>query len=271
MNPRAPDHRPLELRPVATVEEYRACQEVQRRAWGIAEEGYLVPVATLAGAQRVGGLVLGAFEGDRLIGFSFAFLGRLAGELVLYSQLSGVEPDRQGMGVGRLLKEEQRRRAAGMGLSTVAWAYDPLQVGNAHFNLAVLGATTRTYEVNLYGPRTDALNAGLDTDRLIVEWPTSGQPAGRASRWPGARDLLETEPRPNGQRRPAAVHPPADAPRLHLEIPASIRDLLAAEPDLARAWQRAVRRAFESAFGAGYRAVGFARGEQPCYLLERAP
>lgn len=265
------NHPDVEVRPAKSFEEYRACQDVQRRAWGIAEEGYVVPVATLAGAQKVGGLVLGAFEGERLIGFSFAFLGRLGGQLVLYSQLSGIDPDRQGSGVGRLLKEEQRRRAAEMGLPTVAWAYDPLQVGNAHFNLAVLGATSRTYEVNLYGPRTDALNAGLDTDRLIVEWPTSGRPTGRSSRWPEAHELIESAPGPGHYRRPGDVAPPDDAPRLHLEVPASIRGLLADEPELARTWQHAVRKAFRSAFAAGYRAVGFARGERPCYLLERAP
>jgi predicted GNAT superfamily acetyltransferase len=135
----------------------------------------------------------------------------------------------------------------------------------------VLGATARTYEVNLYGPRTDALNAGLDTDRLIVEWPTTDRPEGRATRWSDARELIETAPGPGERARPAAVCCPDGAPRLHLAIPASIRDLLVHEPELAREWQLAVRRAFESAFEAGYRAVGFARGEQSCYLLERAP
>src|SRR5918912_3625234 len=143
----------VEVRDVHGVEELRACQALQRRAWGIVEDGYVVPVATMAGVQRVGGLVLGAFLERRLVGFSFAFLGRLHGSYVLYSQLSGVEPELQGQGIGQRLKEKQRRRAAEMGLATVAWAFDPLQAGNAHFNLAVLGATSRTYEIDLYGSR----------------------------------------------------------------------------------------------------------------------
>src|SRR5207302_3972745 len=101
------------VRDLRDADELRAAQALQRRAWGITEDGYLVPVATMSAAQKVGGLVLGAFQQDssRLVGFSFAFLGRLRGELILYSQLTGVDPALQSTGVGRQLKYEQRRRA----------------------------------------------------------------------------------------------------------------------------------------------------------------
>ena len=58
----------------------------------------------------------------------------------------------------------------------IAWAFDPLQAGNAHFNLARLGATAGRYVENMYGLRTDSLNAGVPTDRLIVEWDTAAIP-----------------------------------------------------------------------------------------------
>ena len=253
----------VEVRDVRGADEMRACQGVQRRAWGITEDGYVVPVATMAAAQRVGGLVLGAFQGQQLVGFSFAFLGRLDGRLVLYSQLTGVEPGLQGTGVGRQLKFEQRRRAREAGLESVVWAFDPLQASNASFNLAVLGATTRTYEVDLYGPRTDALNAGLATDRLLVEWPTSGEPHGVDARdWSSAPDLIDTAP-------PPRALPSTNARRLRLAIPADL-SRVKADPALAVEWQEQVRAAFQSAFGAGYVAVGFTRGEHgPAYLLER--
>jgi predicted GNAT superfamily acetyltransferase len=240
------------VRDVSGPDELRACQSVQRRAWGITEDGYLVPVATMAGAQKVGGLVLGAFDGPTLVGFSFAFLGRLHGQFILYSQLTGVEPGLQAKGVGRLLKFEQRRRAREMGLEHVVWAFDPLQASNASFNLAVLGATSRTYEVDLYGPRTDALNAGLATDRLLVEWPTSSEPTRfDPSDWLGAPPSLQL-----------------GEPRLRIPIPADLA-ALKATPERAISCQHQVRAAFQQAFAAGYVAVGFARGEQPAYLLER--
>ena len=228
------------VRDVQGPEELRACQAVQRRAWGITEDGYVVPVATMAAAQKVGGLVLGAFDGPTLVGFSFAFLGRLHGRFILYSQLTGVEPGLQARGVGRQLKFEQRKRAEAMGLEYVVWAFDPLQASNARFNLGVLGATSRTYEVDLYGPRTDALNVGLATDRLLVEWSTRADSDRSSTR----------------------------TATLRIPIPADL-GALKATPERARACQQEVRAAFQDAFARGYVAVGFARGEQPAYLLER--
>src|SRR5436189_2076788 len=117
------------IRDVRGADELRACQDLQRRAWGITEDGYVLPVATMAGAQKVGGLILGAFDqtNQQLLGFAFAFLGRLKNRLILYSQLTGVHPAHQSTGIGRLLKFEQRRRARDVGLETVVWAFDPLQ------------------------------------------------------------------------------------------------------------------------------------------------
>ncbi|MCC7107009.1 MAG: GNAT family N-acetyltransferase [Chloroflexi bacterium] len=261
---------PIEVRDVRGPAELRACQALQRAAWGIVEDGYVVPVATMVSVQKVGGLVLGAFESERLVGFSFAFLGRFRGQLVLYSQLTAVLPDLQGRGVGRALKLEQRRRAAGMGLERTVWAFDPLQASNAFFNLAVLGATSRTYEVDLYGARTDRLNAGLATDRLLVEWATTGDRAGLDDRWPDGVELIQTALIADGHpRQPTRNAPTGGASHLHAEIPADLSAVKAADQGLALAWQEAVRAALQSAFAEGYVAVGFARGAQPCYLLER--
>src|SRR5215471_19093537 len=209
------------VRDVQGADELRACQELQRKAWGITEDGYVVPVATMAAAQRVGGLILGAFEGSQLIGFAFAFLGKLDGRLVLWSQLTGVHPAHQSTGVGRLLKLEQRRRAGEMGLEAVAWAFDPLQAANAAFNLGVLGATVRRYEVDMYGSRTDALNVGLATDRLIAEWETRGEPGGRTRAWPDALEVLEVEA---GQVT-GAREIPAGTDHLTIEVPPRISDV----------------------------------------------
>jgi predicted GNAT superfamily acetyltransferase len=254
-----------EVRDVCGANELRACQELQRRAWGITEDGYVVPVATMAAVQRVGGLILGAFEGSQLVGFAFAFLGKLDERLVLWSQLTGVHPAHQSTGVGRQLKFEQRRRAREMGLGAVAWAFDPLQASNAAFNLGVLGATARAYAVDMYGSRTDALNVGLATDRLIAEWETSGEPGGRTSAWPDAVELLA------GDQHKAVGELPAGAEHLSIEVPPRINDLKSLGTSAATDWQHALRGAFQAAFAVGYTAVGFTRAEpeRPRYLLER--
>jgi len=266
----------VSVRDVRGADELRACQELQRRAWGITEDGYILPVATMAGAQKVGGLILGAFDADnRLIGFAFAFLGRLKERLILYSQLTGVHPAHQSTGVGRLLKFEQQRRAREMGLDAVVWAFDPLQASNAAFNLGVLGAVCRTYEVDMYGSRSDTLNAGLATDRLLAEWSTATPPNGRTEEWPDAVDLIQTQRVErlgfNEVDQVSAV--PTDATHLHLEIPPNISNLKTYGPtNSAVAWQQAIRTAFQTAFAAGFVAVGFSRADphRPKYLLERS-
>jgi predicted GNAT superfamily acetyltransferase len=266
----------VRIRDVRGADELRACQDLQRRAWGITEDGYVLPVATMAGAQKVGGLILGAFDANELlVGFAFAFLGKLKDRLILYSQLTGVHPAHQSTGIGRLLKFEQRKRARDMALEAVVWAFDPLQASNAAFNLGVLGATCRTYEVDMYGARTDALNAGLATDRLLAEWPTAVDPAGgRTDPWPDGVDLIHTNIVP-GLSFPKVEHIspiPPTAKHVHIKIPARIADVKARGPSsAAREWQSALRETFQAAFAAGFVAVGFSRAEadQPCYLLER--
>ena len=124
------------------------------------------------------------------MGLSFAFLGRIEGRLGLYSQLTGVVPGQQGQGIGGRLKQAQRQFARAEGLEPIAWAFDPLQAGNAHFNLGRLGARSHTYIENMYGTRTDALNAGVPTDRLIVVWSTTEEPQPRAAIDPAELERL---------------------------------------------------------------------------------
>jgi predicted GNAT superfamily acetyltransferase len=252
----------ITIRRAETIADYLACQSAQRRAWSLNDQSYVVPVATMVGAQLHGGLVLGAFlPSGEAVGVSFAFLGRVEGRLCLYSQLTGVVPEYQDQGIGRRLKFAQRDFARSEGLAAIAWAFDPLQSGNAYFNLGKLGAAARRYIENMYGPRTDPLNAGQPTDRLIAEWATVERPRPALepeiiSEWPR---LITTIERPDGLLAPDGLNVPPAAPRLLLEIPGHINRLRDHEPALAEAWRLAVRQAFRAAFAAGYEAVGFLR------------
>ncbi|WP_337173406.1 hypothetical protein [Paludisphaera sp.] len=253
------------LRRAETPEDYRACQKAQREAWGLQDDGYVIPVATMVGANLHGGLVLGAFEPDgAAVGMSFGFLGRVEGRTCLYSQLTGVVPGRQSLGLGREMKLLQRDFARAEGLSAIAWAFDPLQSGNARFNLARLGARVRRYVDDMYGPRTDALNAGVPTDRVIAEWDTTGDP--RPIEEPGdAPSLIVTR-----GGLPVAVPAPA-GDLLWLPIPRDVANLRRDAPELSEAWRKAVRQAMTAAFAAGYEAAGFLREDEPrCgYILRR--
>jgi predicted GNAT superfamily acetyltransferase len=256
----------IRIRPLHDPAEFRACQEVQRRAWGITEDGFLVPVATLAGASAYGGLVLGAFAGEALVGFSFAFRGVLDGTPILYSQLTGVLPEAQGGGTGRRIKQFQREWARDQGLPLVAWAFDPLQAMNAHYNIMVLRGTATHYHPNFYGVRQDALNPGLPTDRLLCILPTDDPLPVKPD--PPEDDIcfLVISRRDDGGRvaHDAAPAMSPGAPYLGIETPRNLKAV--SNPALAR-WQGAVRSAFGAAFAAGYRADGFHRGDERAWYV----
>src|SRR5262249_15076107 len=142
------------------------------------------------------------------------------------------------------------------GIDRIAWAFDPLQAGNAHFNLARLGATAGRYVENMYGERTDALNAGVPTDRLIAEWETTAEtpatvPAAAVGTVPR---LIATDAGQGGTEEsgrtpaPLAVEPAFESPRVLLEIPDEIARLRRHRPEAAERWRVAVRQAFQTAF-----------------------
>jgi predicted GNAT superfamily acetyltransferase len=274
------DENPITIRPAATIADYHACQDAQRRAWGITEEQYVVPIATMVGAQLHGGLVLGAFDADgQVVGVSFAFLGRIDGRLCLYSQLTGVVPGQQGRGIGGRLKHAQRAFARAAGLEQIAWAFDPLQAGNAHFNLGRLGARSHTYVENMYGPRTDALNKGVPTDRLIAVWSTAEEPQPRptvdAAALKRLPRVIEAAARPGGHNLISAdTATLIGETTVLLEIPDDIGRLRSESPALAEAWRRAAADAFTTLFAAGFEAVDFVRttsadGHRGYYVLQR--
>jgi predicted GNAT superfamily acetyltransferase len=157
------------VRKCAGMEEFQRCVALQRQIWG--EDDLEVEPATLfVVAEETGGQVLGAFDGDRLIGYTLALVGFRDGSVFLHSHMTGVHGEYRDRGVGRALKLFQREEALGRGIRLIVWTFDPLEIRNAHFNLNRLGAIARKYLPNLYGLTTSPLHLGLPTDRLWTEW-----------------------------------------------------------------------------------------------------
>ena len=61
------------IRDIEGVAEMRAVEELQLEGWGCGERE-IVSVLTLIPPVEVGGVLLGAFDGRRLVGFAYAFL-----------------------------------------------------------------------------------------------------------------------------------------------------------------------------------------------------
>lgn len=254
----------VEIRPLVTIGEVRACEEIQLRTWRMPDYREVVPLNMLVAAARGGGLLLGAFDGDELVGFVFGFPGVTAeGRPKHYSHLLSVLPEFEGRGIGRQLKLAQRQTILARGLDLITWTYDPLEARNAFLNLARLGAVCRTYIRDLYGALADGLNAGLPTDRFEVEWCLASrrvaQHLARADAWPSADAVVAnaTQPVQCGFREPGPMALGLDEPIIQIEIPADYQAMKAGAPGLALEWRLAARELFEAYFSGGYSAVDF--------------
>ncbi|BAB60370.1 hypothetical protein [Thermoplasma volcanium GSS1] len=125
---------------------------------------------TIASMRYHGGIILGAYSNDRLVGMSFSYPGYRHGSVYLYSHMTGVIEEEKHRNIGYELKMKQREVARSMGYELIAWTFDPANPLNAYFNLSKLKCISRTYVKNFYGRMEDGINRGMRTDRLVAEW-----------------------------------------------------------------------------------------------------
>ena len=152
------------------LDEFQSCVDLQLAVWGYSD-GDLIPRRMFLLADRIGGQVLGAFDGDgRIVGFAMALPGYRDGQPYLHSHMLAVLPEYRNLGLGRRLKLAQRDDALARGFELMEWTFDPLEIKNAHLNIARLGAICRRYYPDFYGPSSSPLQGGLPTDRLYAEW-----------------------------------------------------------------------------------------------------
>jgi predicted GNAT superfamily acetyltransferase len=249
----------ISIRPLR-FSEYHACEVLQRQVWAMPDDLDVVPLHLLMSVQKQGGLLLGAFDGDNLVGFVFGFPGfQEDGHVKHCSHMMGVASAYRSQGIGYRLKLAQRESILSQGLDLVTWTYDPLESRNAHLNIRKLGAVCRTYIRDLYGPMTDALNVGLPSDRFQVEWWAGSDRVGLRLRGESLQPPLSLMEKANSTEldgedplAPGALVLDIDAEMIAVEIPADYQAIKAAEPDLALEWRLATRQVFETYFRAGY-------------------
>ena len=148
--------------------ECRAVVDVQVAVWG--QDGEIVPASLLSASVKRGGILIGAYDEDRLVGFVWSMPGSRDGRAMHWSHMLGVRPEMRGAALGERLKIAQRERALAAGVDLIEWTFDPLQAQNAHLNMSVLGCVASTYRVDAYGAMSGPLHRGTPTDRLVAEW-----------------------------------------------------------------------------------------------------
>jgi predicted GNAT superfamily acetyltransferase len=262
----------ITIRILKTVAEMEQHEALQRLVWPGSETDIL-PVHLLITLAHNGGLVLGAFEGETMLGMLVGFVG-------LYevpdgprpkhcSHELGVHPAARDAGIGFALKRAQWQLVRQQGLDRITWTYDPLLSRNGQLNIARLGAVCDTYLRSVYGEMRDGLNAGLPSDRFQVDWWINTQRVERR---------LSSEPRPklklidlqaaraqilySTRATGAWIAPPEgfsnpENALLLAEIPVDFLELKTADFELARAWRGFARSLFETCFSAGYLVTDF--------------
>ena len=232
------------VRPLAKPAEFVGAEEVQLSAWGENERA-VTPKEIMIAVHDNGGVVLGAFEGRKTVGFAILLPGYNGKDVYMYSHMTGVLKEYQSRGVGYMLKQKQREFALAHGFDRIAWTFDPMIARNAHFNFGKLGVVCRNYIVDYYGPMKDPVNRGLPTDRFLVEW--SIQP-----RWQRKVRAYAKEPIATAysviDRRGEEPYPVCEnwevdlkAERALVDIPRDIAALKVRDLKAAQRWRKATR------------------------------
>jgi predicted GNAT superfamily acetyltransferase len=270
------------IRDIVSIPEMRDVEDLQKEVWGL-DERDIVPITQLVAATEVGGILIGAFDENTLIGFVYGFWGSESGHLVVHSHMLAVKSAYRNLDVGYKLKLAQRERALAQGITRITWTFDPLQSLNAHFNFAKLGVIADRYKINFYGEATSSFlhqNTG-GTDRLWVTWLLNSR---RVEQRLERRAKEELSPSHLERAAPLVQVGVVGSPQMSdlaqgltqeyalIEIPTHISALQQQAPALVTEWREATRKAFTEAFAAGYLVEDFyrlSRGGQPCgaYLL----
>ena len=214
-----------------------AAREIFDSVWAI-QSGSEITSNLLQAMVHSGSYLSGAFIDNKIVGAAFAFPATNSG-LHLHSHMTAVLDEYRDRGIGHALKIDQWNWAKRNNYSSLSWTFDPLVRRNAKLNIVKLGVDISTYYPNFYGEMPDALNAGDESDRLMVSWNTDKDE-------PKARALI-THPKPDD---------------ILIEIPEDIVAIRSKNQSESMKWRRLVREQFLAAFEKNGKVVGFSANNE---------
>ena len=281
------DSKSIVIRELQSFDDLKQVEALEREVWGLADIDVL-PLTVSIALKESGNLWIGAFDGPRLIGFAFGFLGLHQGRPNVHSHMLAVQARYRDTDIGYRLKLAQRERVLAtrvhdIRLDEITWTFDPLQSKNAHLNFAKLGVVSESYKPDFYGPETSSVLHRNSTDRLWVRWPAGSRRVEDRLRGKDHRssmlDALSTVlplVQFNGEGKPArtSLDDAWMRQRIVIEIPSDIGVIEENQPALARDWREATRWAFVEALKRGFFVAEFCRtirGQQGpgAYILEK--
>jgi predicted GNAT superfamily acetyltransferase len=231
----------IRIESLTELAQFDECVGLEEVIWGY-DPADMIPRRMFLLASRIGGQVLGSYDGDILAGFAMALPGFRNGHPYLHSHMVGVLPQHRNLGIAKALKLAQRDDALARGIELMEWTFDPLEIKNAHLNIAKLGAVVRRYKHNFYGPSSSPLQGGLPTDRVYAEW------------WLRSNRVLQTL---QGVAPKLSISAEVEVPAAIYEWKASAEDR-----DKAREVQSNNAEALEAAFSQGLSVLGYRTNTQ---------
>ena len=225
------------VRELDSFPDYHFAQSIFDRTWNI-DSGSEITINLLQAMVHSGSYLSGAFIENKIVGAAFAFPATNNG-LHLHSHMTAVLDEYRDKGVGYALKIDQWNWAKKHKYSHLSWTFDPLVRRNAKLNLVKLGVDISAYYANFYGAMPDALNAGDESDRLMVSWSTDVDE-------PKVRELI-TDPKPED---------------ILIEIPEDIVAMRSKNQSESMKWRRQVREQFLAAFEKNGKVVGFSTNNE---------
>jgi predicted GNAT superfamily acetyltransferase len=227
----------IEVRELENLQDQDSGRKIFDLTWAM-DTGTEITPNLLQAMVHSGAYLSGAFIENKIVGAAFAFPATNNG-LHLHSHMTAVLDEYRDKGVGYALKIDQWNWAKKHKYSHLSWTFDPLVRRNAKLNIVKLGVDISAYYANFYGAMPDALNAGDESDRLMVSWSTDIDE-------PKARELI--------------THPKLD--NVLIQIPEDIVAIRSKNQSESMKWRRQVRDQFLAAFEKNGTVIGFSANNE---------
>ena len=263
------------FRDITKSSELREVEHLQKVVWSVNDIDVL-PALAMKPLVEVGGILIGAFLDDKMIGFVLGFPGRHGNQHIIHSDMLAVLPQYRSFGLGLRLKLAQRERALASGIETITWTFDPMRAINANLNFARLGVTSNRYEIDYYGETSSVLHR-LGTDRLWVTWALNSERTVARIKTNSPTEMTFAADAVSlvtvGEDQQPVSKDDWSSELALIEIPTTLDELLKMQPALAADWRMATRHAFTQAISAGYIVEDFVLDKparKGTYLLKRS-
>lgn len=265
------------IRPPANIEEYGQVADIFQAVFAMRDRAN-PPAWLMEDTTKVGGLTLGLWDGDKGVGFSYAFAGLDSAGPYLYSSGLGVLPEHRSRGQAFEMKVAQRELARALGYRRIKWTFSALRSVNAHLYVTRLGGIGSQYVLDTRGSFDNdwVTEGGVPLDEFVVEWELDSERAssrvGGVRREPPADAYCISRCSGSGPDRvldEIDIEPAAD--RVMCEVPADFQYLVNNSLDLALDWRAKTRSAFAWLMEQGFTLTEcfHDRKNGPRYLFER--